>query len=218
MHEVTEKTGEFFEGYAGQFDEIYELQTQRGLRGWLNRRLRASMLIRYERTFAALEPMAGRAVLDVGCGSGRYLAKSLDSGAARVAGIDLGEEMLSLAREILESQPAFADRFELIHGDFLTHDFGAVFDYAIVMGVMDYIDNPGEFLRRLSGLVTKRAVFSFPAAESVWSFQRKIRYRLRGCPLYLYGRDRLEALMRESGFRTCSIDRIARDYFVCAEH
>lgn len=36
MKEVAEQTGRFFEGYAGQFDEIYMIQTQKGLTGWLN--------------------------------------------------------------------------------------------------------------------------------------------------------------------------------------
>ena len=72
MQDISEKAGTFFEGYAGQFDEIYMIQIQKGLRGWLNRHLRASMLIRYEKTFSWLQPLENRTVLDVGCAMGFF--------------------------------------------------------------------------------------------------------------------------------------------------
>lgn len=218
MKEVAEQTGRFFEGYAGQFDEIYMIQTQKGLTGWLNRRLRASMLIRYEKTFSSLQPMKNLSVLDVGCGSGRYLWKCLELGAAKVTGIDLSEEMLSLSRKSLEHMGDISDRVELISGDFLKYNFQKSYDYAIVMGVMDYIENPKDFLAKLSKTVSRKAVLSFPIAESIWTLQRKVRYKLRGCPLYFYQRGQLEKLIKKcSGFKSISIERIARDYFVVAE-
>jgi len=33
MEETTRKAGEFFEGYAGQFDEIYMIQRQKDFKG-----------------------------------------------------------------------------------------------------------------------------------------------------------------------------------------
>lgn len=217
MKKVTAKTGEFFESYAGHFDEIYMIQTQKGLRGWLNRHLRASMLIRHEKTFSALQPMENHSVLDVGCGSGRYLVRCLELGATKVTGIDLSEEMLTLSRKALDCVGDLSERAELICGDFLKYDFEEPYEYAIVMGVMDYIENPKDFLAKLSKTVSEKAVLSFPIAESIWTLQRKVRYKLRGCPLYFYRRGQLEELMEYSGFKAYSIERIARDYFVVAE-
>jgi malonyl-CoA O-methyltransferase len=55
-----------------------------------------------ERAMLALLPddLRGRAVLDAGCGSGRYLLHVLWRGARRVLGVDLSAEMLTRAREL----------------------------------------------------------------------------------------------------------------------
>ena len=55
-----------------------------------------------ERAMLALLPadLRGRAVLDAGCGSGRYLLHALRRNARRVLGVDLSAEMLARAREL----------------------------------------------------------------------------------------------------------------------
>jgi malonyl-CoA O-methyltransferase len=52
-----------------------------------------------ERAMLSLLPagLRGRAVLDAGCGSGRYLIHTLQRGARRVVGLDLSAEMLARA-------------------------------------------------------------------------------------------------------------------------
>ncbi|QSB16415.1 class I SAM-dependent methyltransferase [Natronosporangium hydrolyticum] len=47
---------------------------------------------------AALGPVAGLTVLDLGCGPGLYAAELLARGAARVVGVDVSPEMVRLAR------------------------------------------------------------------------------------------------------------------------
>ena len=218
MHNrISSNAGKFFESYAGQFDKIYMIQTQGGLRGWVSRRLRASMVLRYEKTFSALESMQNCTVLDIGCGSGRYLAKCLELGAASVTGIDLSEEMLLLSKKALDGRSVCSDKVELLCGDFLTYDFQNRYDYALIMGVMDYVENPKEFLAKLGQVVDKKAVLSFPIAESMWTIQRKLRYNIRGCPLYFYRRKEVGELIEYSAFKSYSIERIARDYLVVAE-
>jgi len=48
--------------------------------------------------FAVLPPLAGRRVLDVACGDGRWARVALVRGAARAAGVDFTAEMLASAR------------------------------------------------------------------------------------------------------------------------
>jgi malonyl-CoA O-methyltransferase len=52
-----------------------------------------------QRAMLALMPaeLHGQAVLDVGCGSGRYMLHALQRGAARVIGVDLSPQMLAHA-------------------------------------------------------------------------------------------------------------------------
>lgn len=217
MNDISGQTGKFFESYANQFDEIYQLQQQTGFMGWLNRRLRASMLLRYDATFESLVPMEEHTVLDIGCGSGRYLFRSLEMGAASVTGIDLSEQMLSISCRWLREVEEYNEKASLICADFLTHDLARTFDYGIVMGLMDYIEDAQSFLDKLACVVLQKAVLSFPVAESTLAFQRKVRYRLRGCPLFLYRREQLEHLLKNSPFSKTAITRIERDYFVTVE-
>jgi len=215
----------FFGGYALDFDEIYALQAQEGLRGWLNWHLRASMLMRYERTFRWLQPMQGRTVLDIGCGAGRYTVQCLDLGASRITGIDLNREMISLAQRAVSdwlTEPSgvgcMADSVaSFVQADFIEYSFSHHYDYAIAMGVMDYVGDVERFLRKIRQVVNRRAVLSFPVRESIWTPQRKARYMLRGCPVFFYSRRQLVSLIKSLHFQRYHIERIGRDYFVAVD-
>jgi malonyl-CoA O-methyltransferase len=66
-----------------------------------------------ERAMLALLPadLRGRAVLDAGCGSGRYLAHARRRGAGQVVGVDLSAEMLARALEEIRDW-----RLEIVDG------------------------------------------------------------------------------------------------------
>ena len=59
-----------------------------------------------ERAMLALLPesLQGQAILDVGCGSGRYLLHAGRRGAARLTGVDLSPQMLARARTALDTR------------------------------------------------------------------------------------------------------------------
>lgn len=69
-----------------------------------------------ERAMLALMPpdLHGKAVLDVGCGSGRYLLHALRRAAARLTGVDPSPEMLRRAADELSQRGA---RAELLPGE-----------------------------------------------------------------------------------------------------
>ncbi|MFZ0872889.1 MAG: class I SAM-dependent methyltransferase [Rhodanobacter sp.] len=72
-----------------------------------------------ERAMLGLMPatLPGQAVLDVGCGSGRYMLHALRRGAARVIGVDLSPEMLQRAGAELSALPPDPDaEIELVQG------------------------------------------------------------------------------------------------------
>lgn len=47
--------------------------------------------------------LAGRSVIDLGCGTGRHVRHILERGAKQIVGMDLSEEMLSVARQRIRS-------------------------------------------------------------------------------------------------------------------
>ena len=69
-----------------------------------------------ERAMLALVPAAlhGQAILDAGCGSGRYLLHALGRGAAHAIGVDLSPQMLAQARAALP--PSAGDATTLVQG------------------------------------------------------------------------------------------------------
>lgn len=206
-------TADFFNGYASNFDAIYGGKNT-FIHRLINRFLRRSMRLRYFRTIEGCRPIEGRTVLDVGCGPGHYCAALAERGAARVCGIDFAEGMIDLAKRNA-AQRGVADRCEFIVDDFLTRRFEHRFDYAVVMGFMDYIEDPQSVIDKVLSLTTSRAFFSFPAAGGLLAWQRKMRYRRR-CRLSLYREKQIAGLFAGAACGRVEVERISRDFFVTA--
>ena len=104
---------------------------------------------------AMLPSVAGRRVLDLGCGSGQWAAFLAESGAAEVIGLDLSERMLEVARRDRAhprvtyqrasiEEAAFPDgRFDLVFSSFAFH---YVEDFAGLVRRIDSWLTPGGYL------------------------------------------------------------------------
>jgi ubiquinone/menaquinone biosynthesis C-methylase UbiE len=57
------------------------------------------LILETTQTLAALPNIAGKAVADIGCGTGRYAIQLMRLGAERVAGVDLSPAMLAVAQQ-----------------------------------------------------------------------------------------------------------------------
>jgi 2-polyprenyl-3-methyl-5-hydroxy-6-metoxy-1,4-benzoquinol methylase len=209
---------QFFDRFATQFDTLYD--GQRGpLMRWLDRRFRSDMFVRFALTFEAFGDLAGRSVLDIGCGSGPYVIEALRRGAAEVTALDPADGMLALVKSKLDRLPSPAP-CTLVRGLFPgpalePHDF------VIVMGVMDYVADAQGFLDALRPLVRRKAALSFPSRHWFRTPLRVARYRLRRCPLYFYDERRIGELARRAGFTTIEIKKIpgaGLDYHACMSH
>ncbi|MGH8510010.1 MAG: class I SAM-dependent methyltransferase [Gammaproteobacteria bacterium] len=202
---------QFFDDYAHDFDAIYG-----GRRGSVGRILdgifRKSMRLRFERTLIGCRPVAGKTVLDVGCGPGHYGVSLASEGAARVVMLDPAKEMIRIA----ENRARIAgvrDRCEFVHTTFEDYRPDEEFDFCILMGLMDYIADPYACVRHAVEITRGAAFFSFPADGGLLGVYRRYRYRNR-TPLYLYRRDQLRAILDGSAADCFSIEQLARDFFV----
>lgn len=196
----------FFNGFADTFDTIYDQKRNPFMR-WVDSTFRSDMFIRYALTFEALGDLKGGTVLDVGCGSGPYIAEAFKRGADQVTGIDPAPNMLALVRQRLSQVGVAEDRCELFEGIFPGVQVEPR-DYAIVMGVMDYVEDAQAFLKALRPVVTRLAVVSFPSEHWFRSPFRKLRYQLRRCPLYFYDDARIRRLCSTAGFTDIRIQKI----------
>ena len=205
----------FFDGFAEAFDTIYDRKRNAFMR-WVDCTFRSDMFIRYARTFDVLGNLAGTTVLDIGCGSGPYIVEALRRGAERVTALDPAPNMLALARRRLESV-GLERRCILLQGTFPTVK-ADVHDHAIVMGVMDYVADPASFLAALRPVIRRAAVLSFPSEHWFRTPFRKVRYRLRRCPVYFYTAPRIRRLCADAGYDRIDIHKIpgaGMDYHVC---
>lgn len=210
---MEQRVSTFFHAYAADFDSIYG--TRKGtLNAVLNGVFRKSMRLRYEKTLEGCQPIAGRSVLDIGCGPGHYSVALAKRGADRIVGIDFAEGMLDIARSHASAENV-ADKCEFIKADFFTHAFPGKFDYVIAMGFMDYVQDAKAAVRRMLELTAGKAFFSFPKEGGFLAWQRKLRYRSR-CELYLYTAPQIERLFSGLQGIELRIESISRDYFVTA--
>ena len=210
---MNDRTSHFFDDYAADFDSIYG-NDNRALERVANRLFRRAMVVRYEKTLAGCQPIQGRSVIDIGCGPGHYSIALARAGAAKVIGLDFAPGMLKIARERAASC-GVADRCRFALDDFLTYPVPEKFDYAIVMGLMDYIRDPRVVIERVLQITRRRAFFSFPKAGGFLAWQRKMRYRNR-CDLFLYREDEIQSLLSPTG-ASFLIESNGRDFFVTLE-
>lgn len=204
---------QLFDDYAEGFNSIYGDSHNRFQR-WIDRRFRQSMRLRFERTVASCQPLEEKRILDVGCGPGQYSVFLAQHGAREIAGIDIAPRMIELARK-LAREKGVPDRCTFLECDFMNYGGTELFDYTIVMGVMDYILEPKPFLQRLMSLTRDHILLSFPNDRGILARQRRWRYKwFSGCILNMYSQEKLVSLLEEIASHRYSIEPIARDYFV----
>ena len=75
------------------------------------------------------------------------------AGAEKVLGLDFATGMLKIARERAQAY-GVAERCAFELGDFLTYPIPERFDYAIVMGFMDYVQDPRAIVDRVLDIVS----------------------------------------------------------------
>ncbi len=201
----------FFNDYVEDFDAIYG-EKQTFLKTLVNSFFRQSMKERFERTIMNCYPINDKTVLDVGCGPGHYCIALAQNGAKEVLGIDFSKEMIKTAEKKAISNK-LSHKCNFIVADVNSFNPKQKFDYAIVMGVMDYIDTPEKFIKKLLSLVNDKILFSFPVDGGILAWQRKLRYNNK-CFLKMYMKDELENIFDRLCPNQYVIEKLHRDFFV----
>jgi len=209
------KVQTYFDKASTVFDTFYDRKRTAFMR-WVDRKFRSDVFARYNMTFETIEPLKDKTIFDVGCGSGPYVVEAARRGCKLAIGLDMAAGMLDLARR-RAAAAGVADRCKFILGTFPQDSPEMIFDHAIVMGVMDYIAEPLEFLSALAQKVKLSAVISCPSIHWLRTPLRKARYRLKRCPVYFYEPSQIENLSTAAGFSRANIRKIpgaGMDYFV----
>jgi ubiquinone/menaquinone biosynthesis C-methylase UbiE len=197
----------YFETTASRFASIYDAPRL------VDRIFRRDMYERFRRTLAECDPLGGRSVLDIGCGSGQYTTALAEKGAGEVVGLDFATRMLQIATANAR-RAGVTERCRFVAGDFLTYPFERRFDYVIAIGFFDYVGEPLPYLRRAREVTKEKFVATFPRRLTWRAAVRKVRLMLEGCPVFFYTRRRVAALMEHADFDVAKIERCGKIYFV----
>jgi 2-polyprenyl-6-hydroxyphenyl methylase/3-demethylubiquinone-9 3-methyltransferase len=96
-------------------------------------------------------PLAGKSVLDVGCGGG-ILAESMARKGAAVSGIDLAEKALKVAQlHLLESQ--LAVHYELASAEQYVNAHAGAFDALTCMELLEHVPDPSSTVAACARMV-----------------------------------------------------------------
>src|SRR5215472_11642925 len=104
--------------------------------------------------------LAGKCVLDIGCGGG-LLAEAMAGRGAKVTGIDLSEGALKVAKLHLKESGRQVD-YRLVSAEALAAEMPSVFDLVTCMEMLEHVPDPASVIRACSALVR-------PGGEVVFS-------------------------------------------------
>src|SRR3954466_12840530 len=98
---VEEKVRHHFDDDASRFDAIYN-ENKGSLARFIDNYWRGVVQKRLEINVERLRPLAGKNILDVGCGSGRFCIAFALEGAEKVVGIDFAQAMIEIGDELAQ--------------------------------------------------------------------------------------------------------------------
>ncbi|MEO7538980.1 MAG: methyltransferase domain-containing protein [Pyrinomonadaceae bacterium] len=214
---VEEKVRDHFHDDAYRFDAIYD-EKKGPFARFVDNYWRGVVQKRLEINVEKLKPYAGKRILDVGCGSGRFCLAFAKKGAEKVIGIDFARAMIEIADKLAAEQ-GVAEQCEFIVGKF-PDDIPAEdksFDACTANGFFDYIDEPIPLIARMRELTKGKLILSFPKAVEWRVPVRKVRFWLKGTPLFLYREEQVRDILKKAGVESFEFIHLDRDYLVIAD-
>jgi len=127
--------------------------------------------------------LAGKAVLDIGCGSGIFSLAAIELGARRVVSMDVDPRSIEACRRV--RQQCDAERWEVIDGSVLDRellDSLGVFDVVYAWGVLHHTGAMWEAVDNAAGLVAPGGRLALAIYNRTWTSGLWLRYkRLYNC-------------------------------------
>jgi len=142
------------------------------------------------------EPQAGEQVLDVGCGTGRYLQWFTEMGL-EATGVDSSDEMVQVARQRLagsgeEGQVLLADGTDLPFAD-------DSFDLVTAITVLEFATHPGVLIKEMLRVSRDRIFLGVLNRCSPYYLQQRLRRGRILSQAHFYSVGEVVQLIREAG-------------------
>lgn len=115
------------------------------------------------------ESLAGKVLLDIGCGSGLHALAAIRLGARRVVGVDIDADSVSTTRSLLEKWAPNADVVVEEKSVFdLDEKWAGSVDVVYSWGVLHHTGNLDAALRSAAELVAPGGLFVFALYRRIW--------------------------------------------------
>jgi len=157
---------------------------------WLEQLEQGSSYTRW--VFDEMRPYLGRAILEVGCGHGTY-TKYLAERAERVVALDIDESFVAAARRATQG----AKNVQVRCADATTEAFDTGFDTAIMLDVLEHIEQQQEMLKKLHAVLKPGGSVIVKVPAFSWLFgamDRAVGHHRR------YTRASLSSALCDAGF------------------
>ena len=207
---------DYFEEIAIDFDSYYESPNgffSNMINIWLRK---PGLFRRLKIALKASDPKNGLKILDIGCGSGKFIVECAKRGA-EVHGIDISKEMIEIAKDFCKKNKVNA---ELKVGD-ATKELPKDFDVSVALGVFEYFENPMPILKNmfLSTKKNSKIIFSVPSLFAFQTPLRKILLSYRKVKCYYYTKKRILSLINnfKDGIKSIEFYSYGPGFVVCFE-
>ena len=214
MTQNTQRQREYWNREVESFNAIYTGGKSAPL-NFLDKVFRKDMYRRYDLTIDGCEPVAGRSILDVGCGSGVYALELARRGAELVLGVDIAEQMIDLCRKQADEQSL--TNTEFVHGEIQDLPADRLYDVSFAIGLFDYMTDSVSTLSEMKKRTTKRMILAYPR---LWTWRapiRKVRLGLRNCEVHFYSREMVRRDLARAGLTDYEIVNVGKLFLVIAE-
>jgi 2-polyprenyl-3-methyl-5-hydroxy-6-metoxy-1,4-benzoquinol methylase len=149
------------------------------------------------RGFLEAHGIAGKQVLDLGCGSGQVSLLAARMGA-RVTGIDVVEDMVATARR-QAVDAGFGDSTEFRVGDVHSADLKPS-DVTLIVSVLEYYSEIDSVLTRACGITRELLVLVDTRGPWWRRALRQLLARLKGFSIYYRTPEEFSAVVTRAGF------------------
>ena len=217
VKDVERKVRDHFHEDAERFDSIYK--TKKGIFArFVDDYWRGVVQKRLEINVEKLEPLAGKSVLDVGCGSGRFCFEYAKGGATRVLGVDFAPAMIDIANN-LAKEMGVDQQCEFRVGAYpdVVKEIDLPFDASTANGFFDYIAEPVPIIAKMREMTRGKVIMSFPKAVEFRVPLRRLRFWMKGTPLFLYREEQVKKILADAGITDYEWINLDRDYLIIAE-
>ena len=183
---------DYFEDIASDFDSYYESPKgsfDKIINAWLRR---PGLIKRLKISLEASNPHPEKKILDVGCGSGKFVVECAKRGA-EVWGMDISREMIEIAKDFCEKNGVEAE----LRIDDATKELPSGFDVCVALGVFEYFKNPKSILRNMFASTEKggKIIFSVPSLLTFQTPLREVLLYHRNVKCYYYTKKRVISLL-----------------------